>query len=140
VSPEETPQSPLVTRHLRVGLWALLVFVVLGVVLEGLHAVKAPSYLDAGRETSRLLLRLAHAHGTLLSILHLVYGLLVRARPALGGAFASAGLLAALVLLPAGFLLGGLFARGGDPGLGILLVPPGAIALAGALASAARRA
>jgi hypothetical protein len=129
----------LVTRHLRAGLWGLFVFVLLGAVLETLHATKAPSFVDAGQETARMLLRLAHAHGTLVSLVHVVYALAVRARPALATPTISACLLAALVLLPAGFLLGGLRAHGGDPGLGIVLVPPGAVALAAGIALAARR-
>lgn len=34
--------------------------------------------------------------------------------------------MAASVLLPGGFFLGGIFIHGGDPGLGIFLVPLGA--------------
>ena len=52
--------------------------------------------------------------------------------PAFDGAAratASRCLLAALVLIPLGFLLGGAYTHRGDPGLGILLVPPGALCL-----------
>jgi hypothetical protein len=42
---------------------------------------------------------------------------------------ASRCLLGALVLMPAGFFLGGLFFYGGDPGIGVLLVPPGGLLL-----------
>lgn len=38
-------------------------------------------------------------------------------------------LLAATVMLPAGFLLGGLVVYGGDPGFAIVLVPMGAVLL-----------
>ncbi|NIM42421.1 MAG: hypothetical protein GTN84_14720, partial [Hydrogenophaga sp.] len=38
-------------------------------------------------------------------------------------------LYAAAILLPAGFFLGGLFIHDGDPGLGVLLVPPAALML-----------
>ena len=86
---------------------ALALFVALGTVLELLHAVKSPAYVDAGRETSRLLLRLAHAHGTLLSLLNIVFALTVRGRPGAARPLSSACLLASLVLLPGGFLLGG---------------------------------
>lgn len=119
----------LVGRHLLAGWWGLAVFAILGAALELLHAIKSPVYVDAGRETTRLLLRLAHAHGTLLSIVNVAYALTLRARPRAAGAVASAGLLASLVLLPGGFLIGGLWAHGGDPGLGVLLVPAGALAL-----------
>jgi hypothetical protein len=119
----------VVDRHLRAGWWGLAVFVVLGAVLELLHAIKSPLFLDAGRETTRLLLRLAHAHGTLLSIVNLAYAFTVRLRPPAGRPVVSAALLSALVLVPGGFFLGALSASGGDPGLGALLVPPGAVAL-----------
>ncbi len=123
------PAEPTVDRHLRAGWWGLALFVVLGAILELLHAIKAPTYLDAGRETTRLLLRLAHAHGTLLSLVNIAYALTVRARPRTAGELPSASLLASLVLVPGGFLVGGLWARRGDPGLGVLLVPAGAFAL-----------
>jgi hypothetical protein len=129
VSSDPASIDGLVGRHLRAGWWGLAVFVLLGAVLELLHAIKSPLYLDAGRETTRLLLRLAHAHGTLVSLVNIAYALTVRARPAAARASASGALLAALVLLPGGFLLGGLWARAGDPGLGVLLVPAGALAL-----------
>lgn len=136
---ESAEAETLASRHLGAGWWGLAVFVLLGAVLELLHAIKAPAYVDAGRETTRLLLRLAHAHGTLLSVVNIVYAFTVRARPDAGRPLASASLLASLVLLPGGFFLGALWARGGDPGLGVLLVPAGAVALlAGAIATARR--
>src|SRR5207302_2042026 len=113
----------IATRHLRAGLWGLFAFLLLGAVLETLHATKSPFFVDAGQETPRLLLRLAHAHGTLVSLINVVFALVARARPNAATPAASASLLAALVLLPLGFLAGALFAHGGDPGLGIVLVP-----------------
>jgi hypothetical protein len=128
-APFASEVESLVDRHLRAGWWGLALFVILGAALELLHAIKSPFYVDAGRETTRLLLRLAHAHGTLLSVLNIAYALTLRARPRAGRALASAPLLASLVLLPGGFLVGGVWAHGGDPGLGVLLVPAGAVAL-----------
>lgn len=116
-------------RHLRAGWWGLALFVVLGAVLEALHALKSPIFVDAGRETTRTMLRLAHSHGTLVAVVNILYALTLRARPEVDRALASASLLAALVLLPGGFLLGALWAHGGDPGLGIVLVPVGALAV-----------
>lgn len=130
--------TDIVRRHLRAGWWALALYVLLGAALELLHAVKAPIFVDAGRETTRMLLRLAHAHGTLLALVNVAYALTVRAHPQAGRPFASAALLAALVLLPAGFFLGGVWAHGGDPGLGVLLVPVGALAIAVGAALVAR--
>ena len=51
---------------------------------------------------------------------------------------ASPCLLAAGVLMPAGFLLGGLVVYDGDPGLGILLLPLGAALLVGGIGATAR--
>ncbi len=122
----------LARRHLRLGWYALLAFLTLGVVLEALHGFKIGLYLDAGNEARRLSLRLAHAHGALLGVVHVVYGLTLASRvaPDLRSASrASPCLSAALVLLPGGFLLGGSFARGGDPGPLVMLVPVGAVLL-----------
>lgn len=119
----------LAQRHLRAGWIALAVYLTLGIALEALHGFKAGFYLDVGNETRRLLFRLAHAHGTLLGIVNVLYGLTVRAVPDSARPLASGSLLAALVLLPLGFFTGGIVIHGGDPGLPILLVPVGAVAL-----------
>jgi predicted GNAT family N-acyltransferase len=130
--PDAPDTYALVTRHLRVGFFGLLVFLTLGVVLEAFHGFKVGLYLDVGNEARRLAFRLAHAHGTLLSVFHVVFGLTLGSRAAPPRAVAErAGrlLTAALLLLPGGFFLGGLFVHGGDPGVGVLLVPVGALCL-----------
>lgn len=119
-------------RHLRFGWWSLLFFAALGLGLESLHGFKVRAYLDVSNETRRLMWTLAHAHGTLLSVVHVIFGLSVRASPELGVGslrLISWSLIGASVLLPAGFFLGGLIFYGGDPGLGILFVPAGAALL-----------
>lgn len=133
-----TPHDRTVVRHLRAGFGGLLAFVVLGTVLEALHAFKAPLYLDVGNETRRLMWRLAHAHGTLLSIVNVVYALAIERRPRLASVLASRCFLAALVLLPLGFFAGGIVVHGGDPGLPIVLVPLGALTLAVGLGAVLR--
>ncbi len=73
--------------------------------------------------------RLAHAHGALLSVVNIVFGLTVVQLSSWSGRtgpLASRCLLSATVLLPGGFLLGGIKLYGSDPGLGIFLVPAGA--------------
>jgi hypothetical protein len=118
--------------HLRVGWWSLLVFVTLGVTLEALSGFKAGLYLDVTNSTRRLMWTLAHAHGTLLSILNIVFATSLPLLPGWnesGRLLASRCLRGALVLMPLGFFLGGVRIYGGDPGLGILLVPPGAVLL-----------
>jgi hypothetical protein len=80
------------------------------------------------------MLTLAHAHGTLLSLVNIAFALTARVvtgpRATSGKqALASHFLKAATLLLPGGFFLGGVVIYGGDPGLGILLVPIGGLAL-----------
>lgn len=127
-------------KHLRIGYWALALFVSLGLVLESLHAFKVGAYLDVENETRRLMWRLAHAHGTLLALLHVAYGLTVRAVPACGKPIASSTLTAALVLIPGGFFAGGISVHGGDPSPAVLLVPAGFVALVISLVVVARAA
>ena len=134
------------TRHLRIGWWGLLAFLSLGIVLEVMHGFKLRWYLDVSNETRRQMWTLAHTHGTLLAVLNIVFALSLRHLGDWRGnglVLASRCLLAALFLLPIGFLLGGVFIDGGDPGLGILLVPPGAllavIAVLGIARAASRR-
>jgi hypothetical protein len=118
--------------HLRVGWWSLLLFLTLGLVLEALHGFKTGFYLDVSNETRRLTWTLAHAHGTLLSILNVVFAVALSSMPGFRESerrLASRCLIGALVTLPAGFFLGGLFVHAGDPGLGIFLVPPGGLLL-----------
>jgi ribosomal protein S18 acetylase RimI-like enzyme len=122
----------LARRHLRAGWWTLLVFLTLGAVLEAFHGFKVGLYLDVGNEARRLAFRLGHAHGTLLALVHVAFGLTLASRfaPDRRSAERASGLLVtATLLLPGGFLLGGVFAHGADPGPGVLLVPFGALAL-----------
>lgn len=126
--------------HLRFGFWALLVFLVLGAGLEALHGFKVQFYLAVDNEARRLLWTLAHAHGTLLSLINIVFGLSLGtlALGAAGRTVASRCLYGASVLIPAGFFFGGVFIHEGDPGLGIVLVPVGFLLLVVAVFLAAR--
>ena len=127
-------------RHLRFGWWSLLFFLTLGLVLESLHGFKIGWYLDVANETRRLMWRLAHAHGALLALIHIAFAVTVARRPTDGiHSLASPCLIAASLLLPGGFLLGGWMIYDGDPGPGVLLVPIGALALFIAVFLTARR-
>ncbi|MDP7585582.1 MAG: hypothetical protein QF920_07225 [Verrucomicrobiota bacterium] len=131
-SAADSNATPEERRHFRLGWWSLLVFVCLGIVLEGMLALKTPWYVNVGdNETHRLMLRLGHAHGTLLSVLNIVFaGSLARlSLPAGARVLASRCLAAATLLVPGGFLLGSLDTHGADPGLGIILLPAGAVLL-----------
>jgi hypothetical protein len=128
-------------RHLRFGWWSLCVFAMLGLLLETLHGFKLRAYVDVSNETRRLMWTLAHAHGTLLALVHIVYALTLRGVPELHvrhPELASRALIGASVLLPGGFFLGGVMFYAGDPGLGVLLVPVGAGLLLAAAVMVAR--
>lgn len=134
-----TPESErMARRHLALGFGGLALFVLLGLALEGLHAFKVGFYLDQDQVTRRLLLRLSHAHGGVLSIVHLAFGLAAGRHPEVAQPLASRALILGLVLVPAGFALGALGATASDPGLLVLLVPAGAVALLYGLIATAR--
>lgn len=100
-----------------------------GLLLESFHLVKLPSYLDV--HLRRELWTLAHAHGALLGVTAVLFGLsaerllpepAVRARAARLVTWGA-------VLVPAGFFGGGIASAEGDPSLAILLVPAGGLLL-----------
>lgn len=126
-------------RQLRFGWWALLAYLTLGLVLEVLHGFKSGWYLDVGHEMRRLMFTLAHAHGTLLALVNIAAGLTARLVKGFELATPAARSLRwAALLLPAGFFLGGVVIHDGDPGLGILLVPVGALLLVHGVGRVAR--
>jgi hypothetical protein len=135
-------EHPYSRRHLRIGWWSLLGFIALGITLEALHGFKVGWYLDGRHETRRLMWTLAHAHGTLFSLVHIAFGVtahvmdIPRSRAM---NLASVALSLAIILVPLGFFLGGLWAHAGDPGPGILLVPIGAPLLVAAVVVVASR-
>ncbi len=117
-------------RNLRFGWWSLLVFLMIGTGLETLHGFKIGWYVDVGNETRRLMFTLAHAHGTALALVNIAAGLTARNMQGFTlRRSISLALIWAAILLPGGFLLGGIVTYDGDPGLGIWLVPIGALLL-----------
>ena len=130
-NPAPDTSNATVRHHLKLGWWALLLFLTFGIALEALHAFKNGYYLNTTNQTRRFMWTLAHAHGTLLALINLAFAATL---PLLNLApksrkLASILLSSATILMPAGFLLGGLVFYGGDPGFGILLLPLGAVFL-----------
>ncbi len=120
----------LIDKHLVFAWWSLFGFVVLGVALEAMHAVKLGWYLEESYATRRLMWTLGHAHGTVLSLVHVAFaGTLFLVSGTRAGSYrvASAALTAGTILMPGGFFLGGIFIFDGDPGVGVWLAPIGAI-------------
>lgn len=128
--------STALARAVRTGWILLAVSLPLGVTLEALHAFKAPRYLQS--EVRSEMWRLAHAHGTMLGILLLVFAALAeRFVAARARAPIARDLQIGAVAMPLGFFLGGILSSEGDPSLGIALVPLGALFLLIALLRAA---
>lgn len=119
----------LIRWHSRVGWWSLLLFLTLGITLEAMHGFKVQWYVGEHNSTRRLMWTLAHAHGTLLALVHLAFASAIQL---FGACFLrsfrlrSWCLSMATILMPFGFFAGGFHIDDGDPGLGILLVPVGA--------------
>lgn len=136
----DAPGDALVRRHLAWGWWSLAVFTTLGLVLEAAHGLKLGWYVDLTSATRRLSFTLAHAHGTLLGVVHIAFALSLGkiALSPTAAIRASFALRAVTVLLPLGFLLGGVAFYAGDPGLAIALVPPSGALLVIALVIVAR--
>ncbi|MFP6586239.1 MAG: hypothetical protein VB814_01250 [Pirellulaceae bacterium] len=130
-------RTETVKRHLRFGWWSLFVFVLLGTVLEGLIGFKWMPYMT--NDTRQVLWRLAHAHGTLLGLVHIAFALTVHSGVgAIPHRWISPSLITASILLPGGFFAGGIFTFNGDPGVGVLVVPLGACFMIAAVLLIAR--
>jgi hypothetical protein len=115
------------TGLIRQGWISLAAWIVFGLLIEGLIGFRSPVLLDDS--TRRDMFRLAHAHGTLLNLVLIAAAICARLDLIRFGRVTSLGLRAAVVLLPGGFLLGGIWHFKDDPGVAILLVPVGAVLL-----------
>ena len=122
-------RSPLqqTTGLIRQGWISLAAWIVFGLLIESLIGFRSPVLLDDS--TRRDMFRLAHAHGTLLNLVLIAAAICARLDLIRFGRVTSLGLRAAVVLLPGGFVLGGIWHFKDDPGAAILLVPVGAVLL-----------
>jgi hypothetical protein len=120
-----TAMPRMVERLLLQGWVSIAIWMSFGLLLEGLLGYKIPAFLGDGQR--RELFRLAHTHGTLLSLVLISAALCVRLFEIRPPAAAVNALRLGALLMPLGFLLGGIWHPEGDPGVGIWLVPPGAL-------------
>jgi cytochrome bd-type quinol oxidase subunit 2 len=109
------------------GWLSLAIWMTVGLFLEGLLGYKIPAYL--GDPQRRELFRLAHAHGTLLSLVLLMAALCINHFEIDLSKPARRALQSGAVLMPLGFLLAGIWHTESDPGLAIWLVPIAALML-----------
>ena len=124
-----TPSHPTngAAPLIRQGWISLALWIAFGILLEGFRAFRSPAVLDDAVRQD--MFRLAHAHGTLLNLVLIAAAICARLDLVRLGSGASLGLRVSVILLPAGFLIGGLWHFKDEPGLGILLVPIGAVLL-----------
>ncbi len=120
-------QSAQFSGIIAQGWISLAVWIVFGLLIEGLIGFRSPPLLDDS--VRREMFRLAHAHGTLLNLVLIAAAICARLDLIRLGRLTSFGLRAAVVLLPAGFLLAGVWHFKDDPGVAIFLVPLGAVLL-----------
>lgn len=117
-------------RHARAafqGWLSLAVWMSFGLLLESLMAYKSPAYLDD--PLRRELFRLAHAHGSLLGVVLVIAAMWARGSGEWQSRLALFALRFGAAVMPLGFLAAGLWHPESDPGLGIWLVPAGALPL-----------
>lgn len=106
---------------------SLALWIAFGILLEGFRAFRSPAVLDDAVRQD--MFRLAHAHGTLLNLVLLAAAICARLELIQLSPGTSLGLRSSVILLPVGFLFGGLWHFKDEPGLAILLVPIGAVLL-----------
>lgn len=117
-------------RLLRSGWIGILAYLLVGMGLEVLHGWKVPWYLDVGQSSRRLMWTLAHTHGTLFSVVAVAASVSLpwaRANASKAAGWIAWGVMGGQILMPLGFFLGGLWLRAGEPGVGVFLVPVGAV-------------
>lgn len=103
------------------GWIGIAIWMTFGLLLEGLLGYKIPAYL--GDVQRRELFQLAHAHGTLLSVVLLIAALCAKSLAVEIPRLAQLALRLGTVLMPLGFLFAGLSHPEGDPGIAIWIVP-----------------
>lgn len=120
-APESAPPAAARPGLLFQGWLGVAVWLGFGLLLESLTAYRIPFYLNDPLRQE--LFRLAYIHGILLNIILLV----ADQGPAPVSNAARWALAAGSVLMPAGFLLGGIWHFEGEAGLGVWLVPLGGL-------------
>lgn len=131
----QTPHAELAARHLKTGWLGLAVFLSVGLLLEALHGFKVGIYTQPMHHWRRELWTLAHAHGALISVVNIAFALALSTGHLVRGPVRVMASLfnIALILMPLGFWLGGLGHSETDPGVGVLMVPVGGVALVAAV-------
>lgn len=121
------------TRHLRLSLVVVAIFLAMGLWLEAMLGLRAQGWADDALR--RELLRLGHAHGALLGLLNVALGWAMErlCTPAVWATRIRVAALLGAVAVGLGFVGGGLWHAPTDPGPLVLMVPAGALLLVSSL-------
>ncbi len=118
---KEQNSSPLVFQaFLGIAIWMSF-----GLLLEGFIGFRVPSYMSV--EVRRELLQLAHTHGTLLSLILIVIAISAKCELIFPSKLAILVLRIGSVLMPLGFLFGGIWLIKDEPNPAIFLAPLGGL-------------
>ena len=109
------------------GWFSLAIFMAFGLLFEGLIGYRSPAYLNDPMR--RELFRLAHAHGTILSLVLLIADQYLASREITIPRPALLSLRIGAVIMPLGFLLGGIWHTETDPHFLVILSPIGGVML-----------
>ncbi len=117
------------SRHLRLSLASLAVFLATGLWLEAMIGLRAAGWVDD--PLRREMLRLGHAHGAILSVVNLAlaWGMHRLATPDAWARRVRVAAWLGAVCVGVGFFGGGLWHGPSDPGPLVLIVPAGALML-----------
>jgi hypothetical protein len=119
------PTTPPLSGQIRQGWISLAFWMSFGLLVEGLIGFRMPALLDD--PVRREMFRLAHAHGTVFNVVLIVATICARVELVTFTRLSSLALRLGVLLLPGGFLLGGIWHFKNDPGFGVWLVPCGAL-------------
>jgi hypothetical protein len=115
------------SRHLRLALLLVAVFLASGLWLEAMFALRERGWMDD--DLRREFLRLGHAHGGLLGLVNIALSFAMHrlATPPLWARRIRVAALSGALLVAFGFFGGGLWHGQTDPGPLVLVVPAGAM-------------
>lgn len=122
----EPPSPPAAFPHFLFQAWlGVAVWLSFGLLLESLTAYRVPAYLNDPLRQE--LFRIAYIHGILLNIILLAAVICAAQGLTLISKAARWAIGLGSVLMPLGFLLGGIWHFEGEAGLGVWLVPAGGL-------------
>jgi hypothetical protein len=118
--PEINVRNLLLQSFIGIAAWMSF-----GLLLEGFIGFRVSAYMSI--PIRRELFQLAHTHGTLLSLLLLLATLTISKHLVYPNKFSLLSLRIGTVLMPFGFLLGGIWTNKDEPNMFVFLAPIGGI-------------